>query len=93
MRTTKIISITLPPPLFEQAQALARQENRTMSELMREALRRYQREREWEKIRAYGTMAAEQAGVKTEEDVVNVIHEFRREQKSRTEKHEKNADF
>ena len=64
-----------------------------MSELMREALRRYQREREWEQIRAYGTMAAEKAGVKTEEDVVNVIHEFRREQKSSTENHEKNADF
>jgi predicted transcriptional regulator len=45
MRTTKVVSITLPPALFEQAQALAKAENRTMSELMREALRRYQRER------------------------------------------------
>ena len=52
-----------------------------MSELMREALRRYQRERHWEKIRSYGTMAAEIAGVKNEEDVVNLIHEFRREQR------------
>jgi CopG family transcriptional regulator/antitoxin EndoAI len=82
MRTTKVVSITMPPPLFEQAQALAKQENRTMSELVREALRRYQREREWEEIQAYGHAAAERAGVHTEEDVVNIIHEFRREQET-----------
>lgn len=34
MRTTKVVAITLPPPLFEQAQALAKEENRTMSQLM-----------------------------------------------------------
>lgn len=79
MRTTKVVSITMPPPLFEAAQALAKRENRTMSELVREALRRYERDREWEQIRSYGAMAAEKAGVKTEEDVVNIIHEFRRE--------------
>ncbi|MGA2674127.1 MAG: ribbon-helix-helix protein, CopG family [Terracidiphilus sp.] len=80
MRTTKVVSITLPPPLFEEAKALAKQENRTMSELMREALRRYQRERDWERIETYGRAAAERAGVRTEEDVVNIIHEFRKEQ-------------
>jgi ribbon-helix-helix CopG family protein len=42
MRTTKVVTITLPPPLFEQGQALAKEENLTMSELMREALRHYQ---------------------------------------------------
>jgi hypothetical protein len=42
MRTTKVYSITMPPDLARQAEALARKENRTMSELMREALRRYQ---------------------------------------------------
>lgn len=43
MRTTRVYSITMPPALAKQAEALARKENRTMSELMREALRRYQR--------------------------------------------------
>jgi predicted DNA-binding protein len=53
MRTTKVVSITMPPPLFEAAQALAKQENRTMSELVREALRHYQRERVFEKARVH----------------------------------------
>jgi CopG family transcriptional regulator/antitoxin EndoAI len=79
MRTTKVVSITLPPPLYEQALALAKEENRTMSELMREALRRYQRERQWEHLRSYGTMAAEMPGVNTDEDVVNLVREVRRE--------------
>jgi len=43
MRTTKVYSITMPPDLAKQAERLAKKENRTMSELMREALRRYQR--------------------------------------------------
>lgn len=81
MRTTRVVSITLPPPLFEQAMALAKEENRTMSELMREALRRYERERFFEKIRTKMQPAAERLGVHTEEDVVRVIHEFRQEQK------------
>ena len=42
MRNTKVYSITMPPELAAQAERLAKKENRTMSELMREALRRYQ---------------------------------------------------
>ena len=42
MRTTRVYSITMPPEMAKQAERLAKKENRTMSELMREALRRYQ---------------------------------------------------
>jgi predicted DNA-binding protein len=41
-RTTKVYSITMPPELGKQAEQLAKLESRTMSELMREAFRRYQ---------------------------------------------------
>jgi predicted transcriptional regulator len=41
MRTTKVYSITMPPDLARKAERLAKKESRTMSELMREALRRY----------------------------------------------------
>jgi len=41
-RTTKVYSITMPPELGRQAEQLAKRESRTMSELMREAFRRYQ---------------------------------------------------
>ena len=42
MRTSQTISISLPPAQLREAERLARKENRTMSELVREALRRYQ---------------------------------------------------
>jgi len=45
MRTSQIISITLPPEMLTRAVALAKKENRTMSELVREALRHYERQR------------------------------------------------
>ncbi len=82
MRTTKIVSITLPPPLYEQAKAMATEENRTMSELMREALRRYGRDRLYTTLREKVTPVAEKQGVRTEDDVVRVIREFRREKQA-----------
>jgi predicted DNA-binding protein len=45
MRNTKVYSITMPPEMARQAERLAKRESRTMSELMREAFRRYQVEK------------------------------------------------
>ena len=45
MRTTKNISITMPTAMVKDAERLAKRENRTMSELIREALRHYQARR------------------------------------------------
>ncbi|MGH9486107.1 MAG: ribbon-helix-helix protein, CopG family [Terriglobales bacterium] len=42
MRTSKTVSISLPPAQLRKAEQLARKESRTMSELIREALRRYE---------------------------------------------------
>jgi predicted transcriptional regulator len=42
MRTSKTLSISLPPAQLKSAQRLARRENRTLSELEREALRHYE---------------------------------------------------
>ena len=41
MRTTKNISITFPTAMAKEAERLAKRENRTMSELLREAFRHY----------------------------------------------------
>lgn len=44
MRTTKVLSISLPEAQYKKAVRLAKKQNRTMSELMREALRVYESE-------------------------------------------------
>jgi hypothetical protein len=42
MRTTKTISVSLLPRQMKSAERIAKKENRTMSELVGEALRRYE---------------------------------------------------
>jgi hypothetical protein len=46
MRTTKSVTISLPPEQLKTAKRLATKQSRTMSELIREALRRLQQEEE-----------------------------------------------
>ena len=45
MRTYKTVSVTFPPVLLSRAIAVAEQEQRSMSELLREAFRTYERSR------------------------------------------------
>lgn len=75
MRTTKTLTISLSPEQFEAAEALAKLEHRSMSELFREALRFYQQERLHQKIQEN---RARMAGLGiTEEDIVPIIKEWR----------------
>jgi len=88
MRNAKTLSITLPPEMLSRAQALARKESRTMSELIREALRQYERLRWWEETNAYGRARAGALGIKSEDDIVEAIHEHRKE---RSRSHKRSA--
>jgi CopG family transcriptional regulator / antitoxin EndoAI len=81
MRTTKAISITLPEPMLDTAKARAKKENRTMSELVREALRRYEASQWLAEMQAYGQERAIAVGVLTEEDVDRAVHEARKERR------------
>lgn len=50
--TRKLVTISLPPPLLKKAEQVAREENRTKSELLREALRFYVETRQIRKVAA-----------------------------------------
>ncbi len=76
MRNTKTLSVTLPPDMLKRAQSIAKRESRTMSELIREALRHYERRSWWDDINAYGRSKADQRGIR-EQDVDRLIHELR----------------
>ena len=80
MRTAKTVSITLPPELLVLAQAYAQREHRTMSELFREALRRYMAPNdEWDSLVARMRAHGEAIGVRSEADVERLSDEYRRE--------------
>jgi len=80
MRTTKVLTLSLPPEMAEQVGKFAQEEGMTRSELFREALRDYMRKRRWEKIREYGAKKAVELGLRNEADVERLIDEYRAEQ-------------
>ena len=82
MRTTKTLSITLPPEMLARAAEIARREHRTMRELVREALRDYERKNWWSEMNAFGQAKAAELGL-TEADVDQAVHEVRRERAGR----------
>jgi CopG family transcriptional regulator / antitoxin EndoAI len=77
MRTTRILSLSLPPELVREAERIAKQEGRTKSALFREALRRYVEERRWLALQRYGRGRARKLGM-TEPDVNRAVQEIRR---------------
>ncbi len=46
-RSRKVITFSLPPEMAEQVQQVVKEEGRTMSEFLREAIRLYMDDREW----------------------------------------------
>lgn len=83
MRTTIPVSITLPPEMLKRAKKLAGKENRTMSELMREAYREYERKERWDDINEYGRVKAAALRI-TEKDVPGIVKQWRKEQRQKT---------
>jgi len=63
--------------MLTRAEKLARKENRTMSELMREALRHYERAQWWTGMNAYGRAKARELGL-TEADAVAAVKAVRK---------------
>ena len=79
MRNSRVITISLPPKLLERMLKTAKAKGMTRSELVREALRRYElEEQEWQTLFDYGQRKAQAASIRTEEDVERLIDEGRK---------------
>lgn len=77
MRTTTPITISLPIDLLQETQRVAREEARTRSDLIRDALRQYLASRRWQRLRQWGAETAERLGIKTEADLQRLLDEVR----------------
>lgn len=77
-KNAKTVSITIPPEMLLEAQAYARREHRTMSELFREALRRYMASDEaWDAILKRTRAKGRKLGITSEADVERLSDEYR----------------
>ena len=67
-----IINVSMPPAMAKRVTKLAKEENRTKSELLREAFRIYEFKRDWAKIRAWGKETSRKMNIKTYDDVERI---------------------
>ena len=85
-RRSRVFTISMPPEMAAAAQALAKRENRTMSELMREAFRVYDEGQVAKFIDEMGAYArTRNPKGYTERDVPRLVAEVRAEMRAERE--------
>ncbi len=79
-RTTKTITISLPPKMVKEVERLAKTEKKTKSQLFRDMIAVYEEyiaEKEWRELRRFGNETAKKLGITSEEDVYRIINEVK----------------
>jgi CopG family transcriptional regulator/antitoxin EndoAI len=77
-RSTKTITFSLSPAIADRVDQVMKQQGRSRSELVREALLRYIEECEWRQLFQYGEQRARALGIGPE-DVSPLVEEYRAE--------------
>ena len=77
-RTTKTITFSLPPETAARIDRVTRQQGRSRSEFLRDAVLRYMEECEWKQLLQYGEGRAREMGIGPE-DVADLVEEYRAE--------------
>jgi CopG family transcriptional regulator/antitoxin EndoAI len=72
----KLLSVSIPDDLMREAEAIARAQGKTKSELVRDALRRQIDLEQFRQLQRYGRRRAEEIGVGPE-DVEQLVDELR----------------
>ncbi|MEW6511214.1 MAG: ribbon-helix-helix domain-containing protein [Bacteroidota bacterium] len=78
MRQSKVITLSIPPRLLRDTEKLAKQEQRTKSELMRDALRLYLDLQNDKGFRRAVRRRAAQLGIATENEVERIVDDVRK---------------
>lgn len=74
------MTVSISPDELRAVERLARQENKSKSQLFRDMLARYEEEKQeqvLEELLKYGEETAQRLGVKTEADIERLVHEAR----------------
>lgn len=78
MATGQTENLSLPEGLQAEIKRVARAQERTVNEVLAEAVDRYIKEKQWQNLKSYGRQKARERGIK-ESDVPRLIAESRRE--------------
>ena len=77
-RTTKTITFSLSPEMAKRVDEAMKQQGRSRSEFLREAVLRYIEECEWRQLLQYGEERVKEKGI-SPEDVADLVEEYRAE--------------
>ena len=77
MATGHAENLSLPDGLQTEIEKMARAQERTVNEVLAEAVDRYIREEQWQSLKSYGRQKARERGIKAG-DVLRLIAESRR---------------
>ena len=77
-RTTRTITFSLPPEMADRVDEVMKQQGRSRSEFLRDAVLRYIEECEWRQLLQYGEQRARGKGIGPE-DVAPLVEEYRAE--------------
>lgn len=69
-----VTSISLSKTAREDLDLLTEEEQKTRSEIVREALKQYKFERRWAKLRKIGSRIALKMGIETDEDILKILN-------------------
>lgn len=71
-----VLSLSLPPEMSREIEALAKKEGKTKSALLRDMIhlyRRQQLENDFRRLQEYGSRKAREQGIKTEADIERIV--------------------
>ena len=77
MANKTVTSLSLPAEVLKRVELIAKETHRTRSELIQEAVLEYVQRHEWHKMQKEAASYAAAKGVRTEEDVENLVREIR----------------
>jgi predicted DNA-binding protein len=83
LRTYKTITLSFPPDLLKKLERLAKRENETKSEFVRESIKHRIEELELKYLQRQLAQQGAKMGINTEADVDRVIHEYHKEESKR----------
>ena len=69
IRKSRILNVSVPPQMYADIENIAQLEDRTKSELIREAFRHYQFVRRWRLIRQWGAETAMRLDLESDEEL------------------------
>ena len=77
----QIISLSMPQILIKKAQAMAKQTQKSRSQIFQEALKQYLWSIKWQELQAYGIEQSINLGLKPQ-DTQRLINEYRKKNKN-----------